>query len=135
MNLKTTRYKQRFENLDKAFLNLKEAVENYDKLSNLELEGLVQRFEYSFELSWKILKDYLETQGENIKSPRDSIKIAFSYEIIDNGDVWMDMLEKRNLFSHTYDENLFNKSIDYIVNDYFIEIEKLHIFFENKCME
>jgi nucleotidyltransferase substrate binding protein (TIGR01987 family) len=135
VNLKNIRYKQRFENLDKALSNLREAVENYAQLSNLELEGLVQRFEYSFELSWKTLKDYLEAQGEDIKSPRDAIKTAFSYEIIDNGDVWMDMLEKRNLFSHTYDENLFNKSIDYIVNDYFIEIEKLHIFFKNKCME
>ena len=129
---KDIRYKQRFENLSKAFVKLKEAIDNYQNLSTLEKEGLIQRFEYTFELTWKTLKDYLESQGEIVKSPREVIKTAFKYEIIDDGDIWMDILEKRNLFAHTYDESLFNQSLSYIVDSYFLEIEKVYYYLESK---
>ncbi|MET3505304.1 nucleotidyltransferase substrate binding protein [Halalkalibacter oceani] len=73
----------------KAYLQFKEAVEwNRQKsLSKLEKEGIIQRFEHTFELSWKTLKDYLEAQGEKARFSRDVIKKAFQYEMIDNGTV------------------------------------------------
>lgn len=129
---KNIRWLQRFDNLTKAFNNLKEAIGNYKNLSVLEKEGLIQRFEYTFELTWKTLKDYLESEQETAKFPREVIKTAYRYEIIDDGDIWMDMLEKRNLFSHTYDEKLFNQSLNYIVNNYFIEIEKVYNYLLSK---
>jgi len=72
---------------------------------------LIQRFEYTFELAWKTLKDYLEANEVITKFPRDVIKAAFQYELIKDGEVWMDMLEKQNLLAHTYDEKRFNFAI------------------------
>lgn len=132
MQTKQIRWQQRFDNLAKAFSQLKDAVNDYENLSTLEKEGLIQRFERTFELSWKTLKDYLASQQETTKFPREVIKTSFKYEIIDDGDIWMDMLEKRNLFSHTYDEVLFNQALDYIINDYFPEIEKVYNYLLNK---
>lgn len=129
MNEKSIRWKQRFQNFDKAFKQLESAIEELDLLSDLEKEGLVQRFEYTFELSWKTLKDYLESQDVEAKFPRDAIKKGFQYEIVDNGEIWMEMLEKRNLMAHTYDEEIFQTAVQQISNLFFPEIKKLHQFF------
>lgn len=123
---KDIRWRQRFVNFDKAYKQFMEAIDKYSSLSVLEKEGLVQRFEYTFELSWKLLKDYLESQGVTAISPRDTIKNAFHLEIIDKGEVWMDMLEKRNLLAHTYDEKNFEKALFKIKEEYLDEIIKLH---------
>lgn len=125
-NQKDVRWRQRFQNFDKAFLQLKAAVDLYPNLSDLEKEGLIQRFEYTFELAWKTLKDYLENQQVPVKFPRDTIKQAFQYEMITDGDVWMDMLEKRNLIAHTYDEKNFQKAIKIITGQYFSALRQLH---------
>lgn len=100
------RWKQRFENFERAFRLLQEPLEtNPDGLSDLEKEGVVQRFEYTFELAWKTLKDYLVHNGVAFDqiTPRSVIKQAFAAKIIDDGQTWIDMLEQRNLMSHTYD--------------------------------
>ena len=73
-------------------------------LSDLEKADVIQIYEFTFELAWKTLKDLLEEVGFEVKTPRDSIKTAFQNGIIDNGDIWIDMLEKMNLMLHTYDE-------------------------------
>ena len=90
---KELRWRQRFENFEKAYSQLHAAIEIFDRLSNLEKEGLIQRFEYTFELAWKTLKDYLEANEVEVKFPRDVIKSAFHYELIQDGEVWMDMLK------------------------------------------
>lgn len=131
-NHKEIRWKQRFQNLNRAFYQLKDAVNRYEELDDLSLEGLIQRFEYTFELSWKTLKDFLESKGENVKFTRDVIKTGFKLEIIDNGEVWLEMLEKRNIMAHTYNEKIFKESIKQIINTYYFEIEKLMIFFEKE---
>jgi nucleotidyltransferase substrate binding protein (TIGR01987 family) len=131
-NYKKARWKQRFQNLDKAFKQLRDAVSRHEKLDDLSLEGLIQRFEYTFELSWKTLKDFLESKGENVKFTRDVIKTSFQLEIIDDGEVWLEMLEKRNIMAHTYNEEAFKESIKQIVNTYYFEIEKLVLFFEKE---
>lgn len=132
MNDKSIRWKQRFQNFDKAFHQLGSAVKQLDSLSDLEKEGLVQRFEYTFELAWKTLKDYLESQNVEAKFPRETIKMGFQFEIISGGEIWMEMLEQRNLMAHTYDEEIFESAVHQISVFFFPEIEKLHHFFISK---
>ena len=133
MNTKDIRWKQRFDNFEKAFLLLKEAAESdLNKLNKLEKEGIIQRFEYTFELAWKTLKDYLESKGVVTKFPRETLKHSFQTEIIEQGEVWLDMLEKRNLLAHTYDEKNFKLALETILNLYYPEIDKLYRFLKNE---
>ncbi|HBW37009.1 nucleotidyltransferase substrate binding protein [Desulfosporosinus sp. BICA1-9] len=99
------RWKQRHDNFRKAISQLKEFIEK-PELNKFEKQGLIQCFEYTFELAWKTMKDYLEEQGFNIKSPRMAIQTGFQIELLQDGHVWIDALEKRNLMAHTYNENL-----------------------------
>ena len=132
MSKQDIRWRQRFQNFKKAFEQLKDSVLKVDELSDLEKEGMVQRFEYTFELAWKTLKDYLEEQQVNAKFPREVIKQSFHYEIIQDGEIWMDMLEKRNLMAHTYEETIFRDSVQKIANEYFKAIFQLYNFLQNK---
>ena len=105
MNDKTQdiRWKQRFENLQSAYQLLQEA-QNENKLtpdSKLIRVALIKAFEMTFELSWKTMKDYLAFNGIDVKFPRDIIKQAFTNDMITNGQLWIDMLEERNLITHT----------------------------------
>ena len=131
------RWKQRFNNFEKAFNLLKSVFEEkeIEELSLLEQEGVVQRFEYTYELAWKTLKDYLEYNGSlnNIDiSPRNIFKEAYSAKIIKNQDDFIDMMLSRNLLSHTYDFARFKEIIIKIENDYLNVLEDLHNFFVNK---
>jgi len=106
--MKDVRWRQRYENFDKAVLLLRGAFENrtLESFSDLESEGLLQRFEYSFKLGWKTLKDYLEFNGIVIASPvgpRSAIKAAFASGLLADGQVWIDMMLHRNQLSHMYD--------------------------------
>ncbi|MBN2089228.1 nucleotidyltransferase substrate binding protein [candidate division KSB1 bacterium] len=103
MNHKEIRWKQRFQNFEKSFQLLAKTVA-IESLSEIERGGLIQFFEVTFELSWKTMKDYLESQGFIVNSPRDAIKQAFQSELITEGHVWLEALEDRNLTTHTYDE-------------------------------
>ena len=122
--LKNIRWKQRLENLRRAFSLLEEAILD-PELNRLEMEGLVQRFEFTWELCWKTLKDYLEAQGTIVMFPRDTIKEAFRAGLIQEGDIWMEMMEKRNLMSHTYDELIFLQIISAIKVQYYPAIKTL----------
>ena len=128
------RWEQRFQNFQKAFFNLKSAVDLHQErtLSDLETQGLIQAFEFTFELSWKVLKDYLQFMQVEVKFPRDVIKQAFQYELLDDGDVWMDMLEKRNLMVHTYDEKNAKRAVNLIIQSYFDQIHTLYQLFLSK---
>lgn len=131
-NLKETRWRQRYKNFQRAFQQLTYAVDRIDSLDDLSKEGLIQRFEYTLELSWKTLKDYLEAKEVQVKFPKDVIRQAFQAEIIANGELWLEMLNNRNLFSHTYNEEIFNEAIHNIVQLYYKEIEELYKFFDNE---
>lgn len=120
------RWKQRFENFEKAFKFYDQTVKK-ESLSELERAGLIQVFEFTFELGWKTLKDYLEEKNVIAKFPRDTIKEAFQYQIIDNGDTWMDMLAKRNLIAHTYDDYKATLAIRLITGPYYKAIEEVYI--------
>jgi len=111
------RWKQRFQNFEQAFLYLQESLAKKE-LSNLEKAGIIQIYEFTFELAWKTFKDYLEYKEVIAKFPRDVIKEAFNHELILDGDVWLDMLQKRNLMSHTYNEKNAELAFQLILNDY-----------------
>lgn len=123
---KDLRWLQRFQNFERAFQQLTAAVVRLDELSDLEKEGLIQRFEYTFELAWKTLKDYLESQNVIAKFPREVVRQAFHYELIVDGDIWMDKLEKSNLIAHTYNEENFRKAIESIGQDYYPAILQVY---------
>ena len=114
-----TRWKQRFSNYRKSLKNLETAI-NLDNPDLVQKAGIIQFFEISFELAWKLLKDYLQAQGFNeVKSPRASIKKAFEIEIIKDGTAWLEALENRNLSAHTYDEATSDLIINEITNTYY----------------
>ncbi|MFY9276686.1 MAG: nucleotidyltransferase substrate binding protein [Clostridium sp.] len=124
-NLKDIRWKQRFENFDKSY----KLLNKYAKqpiTTELERAGIIQFFEMTFELAWKVLKDYLEAQEYLVKSPRETVKQAFQIGLIDNGHVWMDALSNRNLTTHTYDEELANKMTNEIITIYLPELDKMY---------
>ena len=124
-NLKEIRWKQRFENFDKSYKLLKK-YSNKPITAELERAGIIQFFEMTFELAWKVLKDYLESEGYTVKSPRETVKQAFQIGVIDNGHVWIDALSNRNLTTHTYDEELANKMTNEILSAYIPELEKMY---------
>jgi len=106
--MKETRWQQRFENFERAFILLQQTfVEKpLSHFSILEKEGIIQRFEYTYELAWKTLKDYLLFSGIELDpiTPRAVIKAGFAANIIQDGQGWINMLEHSNDMSHTYDE-------------------------------
>lgn len=123
--LKNIRWKQRFENFEKSYLLL-EKYANQKISTELERAGIIQFFEMTFELAWKVLKDYLEAEGFIVKSPRETIKQAFQIELIEEGHIWLDALAKRNLTTHTYDDALADQLVITIKEQYLPELKKLY---------
>ncbi len=96
------------------------------ELSDLESQGLIQGFEYTHELAWKTLKNFLEAQGlATLYGSRDTTRAAFRNGVVENGEVWMDMIEKRNLTSHTYDEETAAEVVKIIRETYYPAFEGL----------
>jgi nucleotidyltransferase substrate binding protein (TIGR01987 family) len=122
---KDMRWKQRFQNYEKAFLLLERALKIKNP-SEVEKGGLIQFYEMAFELAWKLMKDYLEAQGFTVNTPREAIKRAFQSGLIENGQAWIDALEDRNLTTHTYDESTAEKVIAAIQSSYFPMLEQLY---------
>jgi nucleotidyltransferase substrate binding protein (TIGR01987 family) len=129
--LKTIRWRQRYQNLNLAFSQLEEGT-NIETPSNIEIQGIIQSFEFTFELAWKTIKDYLESQGVTCSFPREVIKQAFHHSIIEDGEIWLDMLGKHNLLAHTYDENLALQAYTLIKSEYFINIQNLLKWFNEQ---
>ena len=113
------RWKQRFQNFEKAYHLLEKAMDIRDP-SIFEKAGLIQFFEISLELSWNVMKEYLESQGvSELRYPRETIKKAFETGLIENGHEWIRALENRNLTSHTHDEERAQNVVDYIKDSYY----------------
>jgi len=121
----TPRWKQRLKDFEKSAKRLKEAA-NKKEFSDLEKDGLIQRFEFTFELAWKTLKDYLESQGfSDIASPKKALQKSFSMDLISEGNVWINMLEDRNRMSHLYSRAASEIIFQNIKNHYVAAIEEL----------
>ncbi|WP_291778403.1 nucleotidyltransferase substrate binding protein [Cecembia sp.] len=134
MKSKDIRWVQRFSNFNKALDKLEEAVsriqEDYpiDKEGNIAddqflddilKEGLIQRFDYTHELAWNVMKDFLIHAGNiNIFGSKDASREAFSAGLIENGEIWMDMIKSRNKTSHTYNEETADEIFIKIMNGY-----------------
>jgi len=122
------RWKQRFENLQSAYQRLQHAIQINEQTPNNDLiqMALIKAFEMTFELSWKTMKDYLNYNGIDVKLPREVIKQAFANDIITDGQLWIDMLEDRNLMAHTYDEARAIKAVNHICQHYIAGLNDLH---------
>lgn len=131
---KDIRWKQRFQNFERSFLFLSKSckLEFYDELQGA---GLVQSFEFTFELAWKTLKDYLQNQGLEVQFPREVIKQAFSAQLIEDGAMWIEMLDKRNELTHTYNQEQAQRAVQTIRNHYFPLIEQVYHVMKERCLD
>lgn len=122
----------RFSNYKAAFNQLEDALAR-ESLNQLEQEGLIQRFEYTFELGWKTLKDYLEERGfAELVGSKAAIRTAFANGIISNGQTWMEMITDRNLTSHLYDSSVADQIAKNIRSRYYKAFKELLNFLEAK---
>lgn len=115
------RWRQRFQNFRRAFAQLSKAaaLAAERELSELEQQGLIQAFEFTHELAWTTIKDFLESRGTtNLYGSKDATREAFAKGLIDDGDEWMDMIESRNQTSHTYNEETADEIADAILSRY-----------------
>ena len=122
------RWKQRFNNYLKAFLTLTEAVQlaQVRTLSRLEQQGLIQGFEFTHELAWNVLKDYLENKGiSGLIGSKDATRSAFKNGLIGHGEDWMNMIEARNLSSHTYNLETAQEIADDIIGRFYPAFEEM----------
>lgn len=128
------RWKQRFENYEKALRLLCEALTDVEGLSELEKEGVVQRFEFTVELGWKTMKDYLEYNGMVLEpiAPKPVVKQAFAAKIITDGQLWIDMLDRRNLLSHTYDQKVFDQAVQEMAKRFLSGFNELYDFLKKR---
>jgi len=126
------RWKQRLDNYLRAFQTLRRAVELAAQrdLSELEQQGLVQGFEFTHELAWNVLKDYLEEQGfVGIIGSKNATREAFKNGLIENGEVWMDMIKARNRSSHTYNLETAEEIAESILTSFYPAFEQLSLKF------
>lgn len=126
------RWIQRLQSFRKAFGQLSNAVELAEErdLSNLEQQGLIQAFEFTHELAWNTLKDFLGSRGTTeIYGSKDATREAFKIGLIENGETWMEMIQSRNRTSHTYNEETANQISEAIVSSYRREFEKFLVNF------
>ncbi len=131
---KDVRWIQRFENLTKAIGRLREALHGiaHDPNNHLYQFALIGAFQFTFELSWKTIKDYLAYNGVEASIPREVIKQAFHHQVIQDGQIWMDMLEDRNLMAHVYQEQAAVAAGKSIQECYAPAIEKIYHDLLNK---
>lgn len=120
-----SRFQERLADYKNAVDRLEEALKEPE--SEIVIDGVLHRFEFTFELAWKTIKDALEYLGlvDKTGSPRENIQIAFRHGIIEDGEKWIDIMLSRNLLSHLYDEKTSREIYEKIKNDYIVEFKKL----------
>jgi nucleotidyltransferase substrate binding protein (TIGR01987 family) len=122
------RWKQRFDNFQRALKQLQMALALMDEreLTDLEKQGVIQAFEYNYELAWNVIKDFYQYQGAiSIQGSRDAFNLAFERGLISDGDVWMDMIKKRQLTTHTYNDDTSQEVLQAIVDEYYFQFDAL----------
>jgi nucleotidyltransferase substrate binding protein (TIGR01987 family) len=129
------RWQQRFQNYSKAVRQLTKFVAK-GELNELEQQGLIQSFEYTFELAWNTIKDFFEAQGEtDILGSRDAFRLAFKRGLFDDGETWMEMIKSRALTSHTYNEDVAQAMVHSILARYYAEFVRLQARFDALCKQ
>lgn len=121
------RWHQRLNNFSKALSQLSKFFQK-EQLNELEQQGLIQAFEYTYELAWNTLKDYFHNQGETeIHGSRDAFRLAFQRGVVPEGELWMEMIKSRTMTSHTYNESTAAKIVNAIQKNYYRAFQQLHI--------
>lgn len=125
------RFEERRQNYSNAVDRLQEGLQAEE--SQLIIDGILHRFEFTFELAWKTLKDYLEYMGylEKTGSPRETIQNAFKQGIIEDGEAWINMMLARNSLAHLYDEEESRKVYKKIKEEYIILLQDIKEKFEH----
>ncbi|GJM65003.1 nucleotidyltransferase substrate binding protein [Persicobacter diffluens] len=143
-NQEDIRWKQRFSNFQKALSKLREAIQyleqkpdfDNDFESEIIKEGIIQRFEYTHELAWNVMKDYAIYQGNTtVGGSRDAIRQAFKLNLITDGKLWMETINSRNQSSHTYNESTAEAIFSQVVATYFPLFEAFESMMEAKKSE
>ena len=119
--LDDTRWLQRLDSFKRARQQFQSAVDLHQsrQLSELEQQGLIQAFEFTHELAWNVMKDYLRSLGsDSLIASRDSTRAAFKAALIEDGESWMDMIVSRNLSSHTYNRDTATALVQKITGVY-----------------
>ncbi len=120
------RWIQRFSNYNKALTQLAKFVAKGEALSELEEQGLIKSFEYTYELGWNVMKDFYENQGEaNMQGSKDAIRLAYKRGLIEDGEGWMDMIASRTKTAHTYNRKTAEEVKETILYQYYPLFEKL----------
>ena len=119
------RFKERLDDYTKALKRLEESLQ--EEKTDLVIDGVLHRFEFTFQLAWKTMKDCLEYLGlvEKTGSPRENIQAAFKQGIIDDGEIWIEIMLARNSLAHLYDENTSREIYNNIKDRYIVEFKKL----------
>ena len=117
---------ERKSDFSKALKRLEEALEK-DLSDDLILDGIIQRFEFTFEQACKVMKLYLEDQGilDEALAPRSTIRCAYKHNLIKDGDVWIEMMLDRNRTSHMYDEEVAISIVKLVKEKYVKEFNEL----------
>lgn len=131
------RWKQRFQNYEKAYSRFCRAIDVVKEHRDDDLlqSGLVQTYEYTFELAWKTLKDYLELEGFLLRSPRETIRQGFQSGYITNAEDWLQALADRNLTVHIYDDEVINRVLQDIFERYFFILQDFYVSFKERVNE
>ncbi len=127
------RWRQRFQNFEKAFAVFQRRIDEYEEYSDKEAYkmALIHGYEIIIELAWKVMKDYLENEGFDVKNGKQAIRQAFQNELIRDGETWLQAMDNRNLTSHTYDDEILETNLSFIskkfyplVRDFYFELKK-----------
>ncbi|MBC2854489.1 MULTISPECIES: nucleotidyltransferase substrate binding protein [Cetobacterium] len=124
------RWSEKIKDLENAVSRLDEAIKDSKKieLSTLK-DGVIQRFEFTLELSWKILKTYLVNEGiDCVNTPKSVVREAYKAGIIKSGEIWIEMIDDRNLTSHIYSQSMADDIYLRITKKYFKELDLLFHF-------
>ncbi len=120
MSQHDVRWIQRFQNFKKALNQLEKFVAKKDELNEMEQQGLIKAFEYTFELAWTVIKDFYEYQGiTNLQGSRDAFRTGVERGLISDGEEWMKMIESRMKTVHTYNEETADEIASAIISNYF----------------
>ncbi|MCS5422940.1 MULTISPECIES: nucleotidyltransferase substrate binding protein [Psychrilyobacter] len=131
------RWDERISDYKNALERLNEAIEESKTINSSTIrDGVIQRFEFTLELSWKVMKYFLNSEGlTEAKAPKSTIRAGFNNEVIKNAKLWIDMIEDRNLTTHTYSQSTSDEIYEKIIHSYYKELKVFYLNMKDKEVE
>ena len=133
-----SRWNEKLNDFGKALIRLNEAIDESknNPVSSTLKDGVIQRFEFCYEICWKLIKYYLENEGiQEAKSPKSTFREAFKIGIIEDGEKWIDMLNDRNLISHVHDEEVAFDIYNKIRSTYYNDMNNMYMLLKSKVVD